>query len=132
MRRMGMCEELGSGIERVFMEAEKFQLPAPDFTVTDSHTRATLFAHRSFAEMDKNERVRAAYQHAGLMYTNQKRMTNATLRARFGLPDDEYTKASAVIRDALDAGMIVPDDPTNKAPRHAKYVPFWAGKPASR
>jgi ATP-dependent DNA helicase RecG len=130
MRRMGMCEELGSGIDRVLTAIEIFQLPAPDFAVTDGNTRATLFAHRSFAEMDKDERVRAAYQHAGLMYITQKRMTNATLRARFGLPDDEYTKASAVIRDAQDAGVIVPDDPENKAPRHAKYVPFWAARPA--
>jgi ATP-dependent DNA helicase RecG len=57
-------------------------------------------------------------------------MTNATLRGRFGLSDDEYTKASAVIRDAQDAGVIVPDDPANKAPRHARYVPFWAARTA--
>jgi ATP-dependent DNA helicase RecG len=131
MRRMGMCEELGSGIDRVLRLIEVFQLPAPDFAVTDGNTRAMLFAHRSFAQMDKDERVRAAYQHAGLMYVTDKRMTNATLRTRFGLADDEYTKVSAVIRDAQSAGVIVPDDPENKAPRHAKYVPFWAARPAS-
>jgi len=129
MRRMDICEELGSGIDRVLTAIEIFQLPAPDFAVTDGNTRVTLFAHRSFAEMDKAERVRAAYQHAGLMYITQKRMTNESLRGRFGLPDEEYTKASAVIRDSLDAGVIVPDDPENKAPRHAKYVPFWAARP---
>ncbi|HRJ50096.1 MAG: hypothetical protein KF787_11565 [Phycisphaeraceae bacterium] len=128
MRRMGMREELGSGIDRVLTAIEIFQLPAPDFAVTDGNTRATLFAHRSFAEMDKDKRVRTAYQHAGLMHITQKRMTNATLRARFGLPDHEYTKASAVIRDAQDAGVIVPDDPENKAKRHAKHVPFWAAR----
>ena len=128
MRRMGMCEELGSGIDRVLRLIEVFQLPAPDFGVTEGNTRVTLYAYRSFAKMDKDERVRAAYQHAGLMYITEKRMTNASLRARFGLADDEYTKASAVIRDAQDAGVIVPDDPENKAPRHAKYVPFWAAR----
>lgn len=131
MRRMGMCEELGSGIDRVLGLIEAFQLPAPDFGVTDGNTRVTLYAHRSFAKMDRNERVRAAYQHAGLMYITQRRMTNATLRARFGLLDDEYTKVSAVIRDAQDAGVIVPDDPENKAPRHARYVPFWAARDTS-
>ncbi|MDX2148005.1 MAG: ATP-binding protein [Planctomycetota bacterium] len=131
MRRMGMCEELGSGIDRVLTAIEIYQLPAPDFAVTDGNTRVTLFAHRSFSEMDKNERVRAAYQHAGLMCVTQKRMTNSTLRDRFGLSSNEYTKASAVIRDALDAGVIVADNPENKAARHAKYVPFWAARPAS-
>lgn len=131
MRRMGMCEELGSGIDRVLTAIEVFQLPAPDFAVTDGNTKAALFAHRSFAEMDKGERVRAAYQHAGLMYITEKRMTNATLRVRFGLDEDEYTKVSAVIREAQDAGVIVPDDPENKAKRHAKYVPFWAARPST-
>jgi predicted HTH transcriptional regulator len=129
MRRMGMCEELGSGIDRVLASIEIFQLPAPDFSVSDNSTRAKLFAHRAFAEMDRDERIRAAYQHAGLMYITERRMTNATLRVRFGLKDEEYTKASAVIRDALDSGVIAPDDPENKAPRHAKYVPYWAARP---
>lgn len=130
MRRMGMCEEAGGGIDRVLGLIEVFQLPAPHFGVTDGSTRVSLYAHRSFAAMDKEERVRAAYQHAGLKYIMQSRMTNATLRTRFGLPDNEYTKASAVIRDAQDAGVIVPDDPDNRAPRHAKYVPFWAAHSA--
>lgn len=29
MRRMGMCEEQGSGLDKVFKEVEMFQLPAP-------------------------------------------------------------------------------------------------------
>lgn len=31
MRRMGMCEERGSGIDRAINEIELYQLPAPDF-----------------------------------------------------------------------------------------------------
>ncbi len=74
MRRMGMCEELGSGIDRVLKVTELFQLPAPDFSVTDGNTRATLFAHRVFAQMGKEERIRAAYQHADLMYVTEKEL----------------------------------------------------------
>jgi len=58
-------------------------------------------------------------------------MTHATLHARFGLDEDDYTKASAVIRDVKDAGIIVPDDPENKANRHAKHVPLRAAQPTS-
>ncbi len=78
MRRMGMCEELGSGIDRVLGAVEAFQLPAPEFSAPEIAFRATLFAHRTFAQMVKEERVRAAYQHAGLMYITGKRMTNTT------------------------------------------------------
>ncbi len=126
MRRMGICEELGSGIDRVLAAIEMYQLPAPEFRATDRGTCATLHAPRTFQRMNREERIRAAYQHAGLMYVAHRRMTNATLRARFGLDAAEYTKASAVIRDALEVGVIRHDDPSNKAPRHAKYIPFWA------
>lgn len=126
MRRMGMCEELGSGIDRVLHAIEAFQLPAPEFATPGDSVRVTLFAPRGLAQMDADERSRAAYQHAGLMYITDRRMTNATLRKRFGLEDDEYTKVSAVIRDSVDAGLIFPDPPESTARRTAKYVPFWA------
>ena len=33
MRRLGVCEEKGSGVDKVIQAAEAFQLPAPDFRV---------------------------------------------------------------------------------------------------
>src|SRR3990167_3516159 len=45
MRRIGICEERGSGVDKVVFETEFYQLPAPDFEVTGENTRATLFAH---------------------------------------------------------------------------------------
>jgi ATP-dependent DNA helicase RecG len=35
MRRVGICEERGSGIDKVIAHVELYQLPPPDFTVTD-------------------------------------------------------------------------------------------------
>ncbi|HMN42072.1 MAG TPA: ATP-binding protein [Phycisphaerales bacterium] len=125
-RRMRMCEELGSGIDRVLTAVEAFQLPAPEFATPGESTRVTLFAYRTFAEMDRKERSRAAYQHAGLMHLTGSSMTNASLRKRFGIDDDEYTKVSGVIRDALDEGLIFHDPPDSTARKTAKYVPFWA------
>jgi len=59
LRRIGMCEERGSGIDKVVFQTELYQLPAPIFETTPEHTRAVLFAHREFREMDKEDRVRA-------------------------------------------------------------------------
>ena len=42
MRRFGICEEKGSGIDKVVNAAEVFQLPAPDFRVGDTRTTAVL------------------------------------------------------------------------------------------
>src|SRR5690606_19277547 len=68
MRRFGVCEERGSGIDKVVQETEIFQLPAPEFVTSEDSMRATLFAHRKFNEMDKSDRIRACYMHASLRY----------------------------------------------------------------
>jgi ATP-dependent DNA helicase RecG len=84
MRRMGICEERGSGVDQVVSQTEVYQLPAPLFEVPDSSTRAVLFAHRPLTEMDRSERLRACYQHACLRYVLRQPMTNSSLRERSG------------------------------------------------
>ena len=89
MRRIGVCEERGSGVDKVVFQTELYQLPAPLFETTGEHTRAVLFAHREFREMDKTDRIRACYLHACLRYVQRDYMTNTTLRERFRI--DEKT-----------------------------------------
>ncbi len=123
MRRMRLCEEQGTGIDKVLGAVELHQLPPPDFRVEGEALRVVLFAPRRFPEMTQEERVRACYQHAGLRYVSGQRMTNATLRERLGIDDQNASQASIVIRQALAEGLIRPADPEH--PR-AGYVPFWA------
>ena len=125
MRRVNICEERGSGVDKVVTAIELFQLPAPDFTETLGHTRATLFAHRMLAEMDAKDRTRACYQHACLCYVSNKEMTNASLRKRFAIDDKNYPMASLIIANATKAGLIKRADPTSTSKKHASYVPFW-------
>jgi predicted HTH transcriptional regulator len=68
MRRFRICEERGSGIDKVVAQVEIYQLPAPYFEVPEGFTRAVLFAHRPLNEMDKADRVRACYLHACLKW----------------------------------------------------------------
>jgi ATP-dependent DNA helicase RecG len=126
MRRLRICEEKGSGIDKVIDEVEVFQLPAPDFRTTDMRTVAILFAHKTFDDMDRDERVRAAYQHSCLRYVMNTRMTNQSLRERFKLPESKMETISRVIRDAVAAGRVKPEDPTSQSRKYARYVPFWA------
>lgn len=126
LRRMNVCEERGSGIDKVIAQVELYQLPPPDFSVTAAHTKAVLFAYRTLAQMDKAERIRACYQHACLCYVSSQQMSNATLRKRFSIEDKNYSIASRIIADAVDAGLVKPYDPENTSNRQAKYVPFWA------
>ncbi len=126
MRRMKMCEERGSGIDKVVQLVEVFQLPAPDFRADESHLRAVLYAYRPFAKMSRNDRIRACYWHAALLQVCNQRMTNATLRKRFSMKDENYSVASRVIADTVKAGLIKPQDPLSKSRKHARYLPFWA------
>jgi len=126
LRRVGVCEERGSGVDKVVSETEFYQLPAPLFEVVGKHTRAVLFAHKPFAEMDKADRIRACYLHACLQYVQRKQMTNSTLRARFGIDEKNRAQVSRVIGDALQADLIQPCAPYSESRKHARYVPYWA------
>lgn len=126
MRRVRICEDLGSGIDRVVGAAELFQLPAPDFFVTEGFTRAILFAPKEVALMNKNDRIRACYQHAVLQWVMNQRMTNATFRKRMGIKEENSAQASRIISDTIQERLIKAADPESDSRRHAQYVPSWA------
>jgi ATP-dependent DNA helicase RecG len=125
MRRIGVCEERGSGIDKVVFQTEFHQLPAPLFEAMEQHTRATLFARRELKEMDKNDRIRACYLHACLHYVQRNYMTNTTLRERFGIDEKNSSMVSRIIRDTVEAGLIVPYD-EEAGRKYMKYLPSWA------
>lgn len=126
MRRLGICEEKGSGIDKVIKAAEDYQLPAPDFRVKEVHTTAILFAHQEFENMSKKDRIRACYQHCCLLYVNNMKMSNQSLRERFQLPESKTVTASQIIADTKDAGLIKVDTGETSSTRYARYLPFWA------
>jgi predicted HTH transcriptional regulator len=76
MRRMKICEERGSGIDKVVNAVELYQLPAPDFIVQENAFRAILYAHKEFREMERKDKIRACYQHCCLKYVSNEIMTN--------------------------------------------------------
>lgn len=126
MRRLGICEEKGSGVDKVVKAAEAFQLPAPDFRVGELRTTAVLFAHQDFSAMSKSDRLRACYQHCCLMYVSNQRMSNQSLRARFGVSESKAATVSLVIGAAKEAGLIKTDESDTSSTRYARYLPFWA------
>lgn len=125
MRRIGVCEERGSGVDKVVFQTEYYQLPAPLFETTGEHTRAVLFAHREFREMDKEDRIRACYLHACLRNVQRDFMTNTTLRERFGIEDKNSATASRIIKETIHAGLIRCHDETAGS-KARKYLPWWA------
>ena len=116
---------LTGGWDKVVFLSEFYQLPAPLAEVVEDHTRVVLFAPRALSSMGRAERVRAVYLQACLRYVNRDYLTNASMRQRFGIDAHNSAKASRLIAEAVEAGVIVPDDPM-AAPRFMRYVPPWA------
>jgi len=124
MRRMNLCEEQGSGLDKVIISVELFQLPAPKFQADENSMQVILYAPRSFAKMTVDERVRACYQHAVIKYlSGGERMKNSSLCERFGIDTKNAAQVSSVIKAALKEGIIQVADPEH--PR-AGYLPCWA------
>lgn len=123
MRRMKMCEEQGSGLDKVVEVVEMFQLPPPLFRAEENSMQAVLYAPRSFARMTQDERVRACYFHAVLKFLSGDKMKNASLCERLGIDKKNAAQATSVINRTLEAGLIRVADADH--PR-AGYVPHWA------
>lgn len=126
MRRMGICEEKSSGIDRVVQVAEVYQLPAPDFRAGHRRTSVTIYGPRDFEEMDRADRVRACYQHCALKWVMSERMTNESLRERFHLPESKRAITSQIIAATMEVGLIKPDERVGTSRKFARYLPFWA------
>ena len=94
--------------------------------ITNPPPQAFLCAHRPFGKMSSQDRIRACYQQAVLQWVSNAEMTDATIRKRFAISDENYATASRVIADAVKAGLVKPSDPGNKSRKFSKYVPYWA------
>ena len=125
MRQLDLCEERGSGIDNALREIEVNQLPPPLFSATSNSTRVVLFARKPLNEMDRSARLRACYQHACLQYVTGNKMTNKSLRTRFGLSDKSASLVSGILNDATNEGLIVPANPSS-GNRIRHYLPHWA------
>lgn len=126
MRRINICEERGSGIDKVVYSAEVYQLPAPSFRVIEDNTQAVLFSYKELKDMDKEDKIRACYQHACLKFISNEQMTNSSLRKRFSIEQKNASMASRIIKDTIKEKLIKSYDPSNDSKKHKKYIPFWA------
>jgi len=126
MRRLGICEEKGSGIDKVIFYNEMYQLPAPEFLIQEKHTKVIMYSYKTLNQMDKKDKIRACYQHCCLRYVSNDKMTNQSLRDRFQIESKNAAIASRIIKEALISKVIKEDDPESNSRKYKKYIPFWA------
>ncbi|MGE5649325.1 MAG: ATP-binding protein [Bacillota bacterium] len=120
-----ICEERGTGFQKVVASIELYGLPPVLFTPLENAFRVTLYAPRKFADMSQTERIEACYQHAVLQYLSTQTLTNTTLRERFKLHEKQRNQITNLISDAVEAGRIKRKD-VGSGNKFAEYVPYWA------
>ena len=127
MRRMGFCEERGSGIDKVIEHIELFQIPAPLFRASEHAMRVILYGSRTFSQMTTEQCIHACYYHAAIKHLAGDKMTNSSLRQRLGFSGEniklERVQTSKIIRQALDKRWIAHIDLQHKK---SGYAPAWA------
>ena len=124
MRKLRMCEELGSGWDRMVISCEGKQLPTPQIVIYEENTRVTLFSKRDFFDMTNSDKLWACYTHACVKYIQGEFLTNGSLRERFGLEESSSASVSRLIKEACEKKYIKKLEDT--APKHVKYIPEWA------
>jgi ATP-dependent DNA helicase RecG len=128
MRRLHICEEKGSGIDKALIEIEADKLPALDIRVGETRTIVSMQARKSFDDMNKSERIQACYQHCCLKYVMGEMMTNQSFRERLGISESKASReaVSRTITTTLEKKMIRLNAPENSSRRYAKYIPYWS------
>ena len=125
MRKLRICEELGTGWDKIVITSELMQLPAPQINSYKENTRVTLFSEMPFSSIPTKDRCWACYLHACIKQVQGEQLTNSSLRERFGLNDSSSGSISRLIKETVERNMIKPLDP-NTAPRYMRYIPIWA------
>lgn len=124
MHKIGKCEERGSGYDKVIDSTSKNSLIAPRIeNQDDQFTKVVLFSKMPFDITTKEDRIRTCYMLSCLYYVNFNAIGNADIRSIFGLTEKESYKASRILKETMEAGLIKPNDIT--APRYTKYLPSW-------
>ena len=125
MRRIGVCEERGSGFDKVVSLTELYQLPAPEIEIYNDHTKVILYSHKEFSKMSKDDKYRACYLHACLKRVNRDVMTNASLRERFNIDSKNSSMISRLLNETCALGLIK-ISPESTSDKNRKYLPYWA------
>jgi predicted HTH transcriptional regulator len=93
-------------------------MPTPKVEYQNNQfTKAVLMAGMPFDIMAKEDKIWTYYMRACLAYVSYQSISNTDIRSLFGLSDNELAKASRIIKETVERGLIKPIEP-DTAPRY--------------
>lgn len=95
MHKCGICEERGSGYDKIVTATSSQNLLAPRVeNQSDKFTKATIYSKIPFDLTSKEDRVRTCYMQACLASVTANALTNADVRNLFALEGNAKVKVS--------------------------------------
>lgn len=125
LRIVDICEERGSGFDRMEEGMSELRIPAPKVETAEDFCRTKLYWYQSLNSWSKEDKIRTCYLAACYYYVNETEVSNAVLRERFGVDAKNMAIISRIIKATIDAVFIKLAD-KNAALKNRRYVPYWA------
>lgn len=125
LRIIGICEERGSGFDRMEEGMSELKIPAPKVETGDDFTRTKLYYYDNLNKWTKEDRIRTCYLYTCYCYINEIEVSNAILRDRFGVEEKNKSIVSRIIKETLNAKYIKLSDEF-ASPKMRRYIPYWA------
>ena len=125
LRIIRICEERGSGFDRMEEGMSALKIPAPKVETGDDFARTKLYWYANLNEWTKEDKIRTCYLATCYYYVNEISVANAILRERLGVDEKNMSIVSRIIKDTLEAGLIKLAD-KNASLKMRRYVPYWA------
>ena len=125
LRIVRICEERGSGFDRMEEGMNELKIPAPKVETSEDFTRIKLFWFNDISDWKKDDRIRTCYLYTCYCYINEIDVSNAVLRERFGVSSNKKAMISKIIKSTIDAGYIKIYDETASM-KMRRYKPYWA------
>lgn len=125
LRRIHVCEERGSGFDRMEEAMASMKLPSPLVETGENFTRIRLFWYPSFTFWNDDDRIRTIYMTACLKYIESETVTNNVIRERLGLNRSSSAVVSRYLKEVVGHGLLrIRDEGAGTKAR--QYVPYWA------
>lgn len=125
LRIVRICEERGSGFDRIEEGMSELFIPTPKVETGEEFTRIKLYWYDALSAWSKEDKIRTCYLYTCYCYVNEIEVANAVLRERFNVEEKNKSIVSRIIKDTIDAGYIKLVD-ENAAPKMRRYIPYWA------
>ena len=125
LRMVRICEERGSGFDRMEEGMGELKIPAPKVETGDDFARTKLYWYNNLTEWSKEDKIRTCYLYTCYCYVNEIEVSNSVLRERFGVDEKNKAIISRIIKETKESGYIKLSD-ENAAPKMRRYIPYWA------